>query len=163
MKNLNKNTGLVIHTTSTDILDSDILNVVNNLRTRCLIHTNRVNHLPGTIDPQVKILSGTVTDESEMINMGITHFPKGVKRVLLYNLETSNINKRSFPTFDPKSFNAEYYMTTYPDIVLAGYNTPQLAFQHYEMFGFSEGRTSKPTPPAKTIPPKVWIYFSDEN
>jgi len=138
MKRLNKNTGLVIHTTTTGALDSEILDVVNNLRTRCLIHTNRVDHPPGLIDSMVKITTGSCTDENELINMAVANFPKGVKKILIYDNIDNNLDSRE--TGDPVDFNPADYMKLNPDIVTNGFNTPELALKHWEQYGQYENR-----------------------
>tara|TARA_R110002167_G_scaffold261555_1_gene468080 strand:+ start:297 stop:635 length:339 start_codon:yes stop_codon:yes gene_type:complete len=111
----------------------------------------------------VKILTGTSTDEAELINMGLANFPKNVGEVLFYDVKTSGINKKNLPTYDRKVFDAEYYMNMYPDIVLAGYNTPRLAYEHYTVHGTKEGRSCKAPVVAEIKPPTVWIYLPDEN
>ena len=142
MKHLNKNTGLVINTTTTGALDSEILNVINNLRTRCLIHTNRVDHPSGGVDPMVKIITGSSTDENELINMAIAHFPKGVKKILIYDNIKNNVNYHQPPVV-PVDFNPAEYMKLNPDIIPGGFNTEALALAHWETYGKKECRLIK--------------------
>ena len=153
MNQLRKNTGLVVKTTNTEALDSEILNVINNLRTRCLIHTNNVNHLPGTIDSQVKIITGTTTDDSEIITMGISHFPKGVKKILIYDNINNNLDYQQ-PLEKPVDFNPADYMKLNPDIISGGFNTEALAMLHWETYGKKENRAIKSPPISSPSPTK---------
>ena len=139
MVNIVKNVGLVIKVASTGGLNHETLDIINGFRSRCMIYTNIVNHARGKIDPMVKILTGTSTDEAELINIGIVNFPKNVGEVLFYDVKTSGITQTDLGDFDPVT-----YMKLNPDIVSGGFNTEALAIAHWKQYGRNENRATQP-------------------
>ena len=137
--NLDHQTGLVVKTHSTSMIDDELINIINNLGKRCYIHTKRIDHPPGRINKNTTIETlGTISDKS-LIDICIKHFPKGVKKVLLYDIKETNLEKTTVGDI-PIDFVPAEYLRLNPDIVKGGFNTEALAVQHWRQYGHKEGR-----------------------
>lgn len=154
--NIPNNTGVYMIVNDTSRLNPSDTRILNNLPHGVLLaeHKHRNSY------KNVKVLISEGDERAQAINY---YNRIGIKIKGLIKIDLSTRTKEPSEGTIHDNFDAAYYMSNYPDIVAAGFNTPQLAYEHYIRHGKKEGRLCKTPLPAKQKPPVVWIYMPNEN